>query len=134
MSSYQIMGLNHSIKNLIFLSPMRFKKHYKDRLVNSIYFDTDELMFYKGYVHLINGTKEQKNIELIFPSGESRKANIHPGKSRTFFVLNTGEGSITVNLDGQEIDKVGYVVVPNSPIAIVAMEDRAIFSIISIQR
>ncbi len=94
----------------------------------------DELMFYKGYVHLINGTKEQKNIELIFPSGESRKANIHPGKSRTFLVLNTGEGSITVNLDGQFIDQVGYVVFLNSPIAIVAMEDRAIFTFISIQR
>ena len=48
----------HLIKNLVFLSPMRFKKQYKDRIVNSLYFDTDELKFYKTNIEGLNIRKK----------------------------------------------------------------------------
>ncbi len=92
----------------------------------------DEVMLYKGYFHVVNGTEKYKTIELTFPSGESRKANIHPGKKSSFIVPNTGEGSIAVKSDGQEIDKIGYVTSFNPPIVIVVMEDKALFSLMSI--
>lgn len=92
----------------------------------------DELILYQGYFHVINGTENQKTIELIFPSGESKSADIHPGNLNTFVVSNTGEGSIAVKSDGQKIGKVGYVTTFNSPIVIVVMEDKALFSLISL--
>lgn len=92
----------------------------------------DELMVYRGYFYLINGTENQKTIELTFPSGESRNANLHPEQLETFVVSNTGEGSISVKSDGEELEKVGYVTSFNSPIVIVVTDDQVVFSLLSI--
>ncbi|WP_107667369.1 hypothetical protein [Cyanothece sp. BG0011] len=87
----------------------------------------DDLKFYNGYCHVINGTEEDKIIELTFPSGESTKANIQPRNLTTFAVSNTGEGSIAVKSDGQEIGNVGYVTSFNPPIIIVVMDNKIVF-------
>ncbi|MGK7939808.1 MAG: hypothetical protein AB4062_06590 [Crocosphaera sp.] len=92
----------------------------------------DELMLYKGYFHVINGTDNNKTIELTFPSGESKNANINPGNLNTFVVFNTGEGSISIKSDGQDLGNVGYITTFNPPIVIVVMDDKVIFSYISL--
>ncbi|EAZ92056.1 hypothetical protein [Crocosphaera chwakensis] len=91
----------------------------------------DELILYKGYFHVINGTENQKKIELTFPSGESTNVNISSENMNTFVVSNTGEGSIAVKSDNQDLANVGYVSSFNPPIIIVIMDNKVVFQYIT---
>ena len=82
----------------------------------------------KGYFHVVNHSSTAHDISLRFPSGKTKAFSMKPGSSQDFRVNDTGEGSITINVDGNDRDQVGYVTSINHMVVLVIGEERSSFS------
>ena len=88
----------------------------------------DRHFLMEGSFHVVNHSGTAHNISLRFPSGKTKAFSMDPGSSQDFRVNDTGEGSITVNVDGSDRDQVGYVTSFNNMIVLVIGEERSRFS------
>ena len=69
----------------------------------------DELFLGEGTFHIVNATSVPMEVELEFPSGERRAGLVAAESALDVRVLDTGEGSVSVSVDGVERGRVGYV-------------------------
>ena len=88
----------------------------------------DRYFFMEGSFHVVNHSSAAHNISLRFPSGKTKAFSMKPGSSQDFRINDTGEGSITVNVDGSDRDQVGYVTSSNNMIVLVIGDDHSGFS------
>ena len=88
----------------------------------------DRHFMMEGSFHVVNHSKASHNISLRFPSGKTKALAMAPGSSQDFRLYDTGEGSITVNVNGSDRDQVGYVSSLNSMIVLVIGEKHTGFS------
>jgi len=83
----------------------------------------DEFQMDEGLFHVVNADATSRTIELVFPSGESRKAVVEAGQAVDFEVKDTGEGAVTVTRDGEVVGVVGYVTSHNDFSVVVVQVD-----------
>lgn len=88
----------------------------------------DDAFMMNGHIHVISRLSGDHSVTLEFPSGEKRELNLKESGSTDLEVLNTGEGSISVFVDGELIDQVGYVTSMNNPIVLCVSEEAVGFS------
>ena len=81
-----------------------------------------------GTFHVVSHCTEAHEILLKFPSGKTKEFKLEPGAVTDFRLMKTGEGSITVSLDGEFRDAVGYVTSMNSIVVLVIGEETTGFS------
>jgi len=88
----------------------------------------DRIYMLEGYFMVVNMTPEDHDVRVRFPSGRSHEGRISSRGSHTFRVRNTGEGGVSVFLDGTEIthkeNGCGYVTGINSPKVLVVQSDK----------
>lgn len=88
----------------------------------------DKHFMMEGYFHVISNAKKDHNIVLQFPSGKEKSFLLKKGTSIDFKLRGTGEGSISIFIDGKIRDKVGYVTSMNSAIVLVINDTATHFS------
>ncbi len=88
----------------------------------------DRLFMMEGHFHIMSNAKLDHRIDLHFPSGKNLNFILKKGGSVNFKLPETGEGAITVSIDGVERDHVGYVSSRNSIVVLVIGEEQTEFS------
>ncbi|MDC0368512.1 hypothetical protein OAN13_02345 [Opitutales bacterium] len=88
----------------------------------------DQHFMMEGYFHVVSNAKQDHEIGLKFPSGKQMDFTLKKGSSVDFKLSNTGEGSITVAIDGTVRDQVGYVTSMNSIVVLVIGDEETEFS------
>lgn len=82
----------------------------------------------EGHFHIMSNAKLDHKVGLNFPSGKHLIFNLKKGGSVDFKLPDTGEGSITISIDGVVRDHVGYVTSMNSIVVLVIGEEQTEFS------
>ena len=82
----------------------------------------------EGAFHVVSHSSTAHEVLLRFPSGKTKKFKLGPGAATDFRLMETGEGSITVSLNGESRDRVGYVTSMNSIVVLVIGEETTGFS------
>ena len=90
----------------------------------------DEHFMMEGRFHIVSSASRDHKVTLIFPSGKQTDFNLEKGSYFDFKLVDTGEGSITILIDGLEREKVGYVTSMNSIIVLVIGDEQSNFSYI----
>lgn len=88
----------------------------------------DRSFMMEGHFHIVGNAKLDHHVDLHFPSGKHMSFNLKKGGSVDFKLPDTGEGSITVSIDGVVRDHVGYVTSMNGIVILVIGEEQTIFS------
>ena len=88
----------------------------------------DEIMLDEGVFHVVNAGAVPRSIELTFPSGERRRSEFKAGQAVEFQVASTGEGAVSVMVDGDLMGLSGYVTSHNSLSVLVVQSDGVLFS------
>lgn len=88
----------------------------------------DRHFMMEGTFHVVNHSSKAHQILLTFPSGTTKRFRLGPGAVTDFKLTETGEGSITVSLDGEFRDAAGYVTSMNSIVVLVIGEETTGFS------
>ena len=94
----------------------------------------DQHFMMDGYFHVVSNAKQDCEIGLRFPSGKQVDFILKKGRSFDFKLSNTGEGSISVAIDGTARDQVGYVTTMNSMVVLVIGDEETNFSQVSPSR
>ena len=87
----------------------------------------DKHFMMEGNFHVVSCADREHMVSLAFPSGQKKNFNLKKGGFADFKLLGTGEGSITVSIDGKPRDRVGYVPI-NGIVILVIDEERTVFS------
>lgn len=85
----------------------------------------DQLFMMSGRFHIINNSKSDNEIKLVFPNQTQASFRLKPMGVIDIQNDNTGEGSITVFVNNQKIDTVGYVTTQNA-LSILSICDREV--------
>ena len=88
----------------------------------------DRHLMIEGAFHVVSHSTKAHEVLLKFPSGETKEFSLNPGAVTDFRLMETGEGSITVSLDGKPRDAVGYVTSINGMIVLVIGDETTGFS------
>jgi hypothetical protein len=88
----------------------------------------DEIFMMEGRFHVISLADKDHDVVLDFPSGKRVELELAKGATTDFQLLNTGEGSITITVDGKKRDEVGYVTSINGTIVLTIAADDTGFS------
>lgn len=88
----------------------------------------DKHFMMEGYFHIVSNAQQDYEVGLKFPSGEQIQFDLKAGSSFGFRQLDTGEGDVTVFIDGEIRDQVGYVTSMNNIVVLVIGEQRTEFS------
>ena len=88
----------------------------------------DSVFYLHGRVHIVNTLSTKPDVSLTFPSGEIFELKFDKAHSKNIYVGNTGEGSISVVVDGEKIKCDSYVTSVNGLIVITITNEEAIFS------
>jgi hypothetical protein len=88
----------------------------------------DQHFMMDGCFHVVSNAKQDCEIGLRFPSGKQVDFTLEKGSSVDFKVYNTGEGGISVSVDGKARDLVGYVTSMNSMVVLVIDDEKTNFS------
>ena len=88
----------------------------------------DRHFMMEGAFHVVSHSSKAHEILLKFPSGKTKEFKLEAGAVTDFRLMETGEGSIMVSLDGEFRDLVGYVTSMNSMIVLVIGEETTGFS------
>ncbi|MCC5661521.1 hypothetical protein LC608_32150 [Nostoc sp. XA010] len=89
-------------------------------------YDKDFMM--NGYFHVVSNANQDHEVVLGFPSQKLQKFSLKKGGSFDFKLDDTGEGSISVSIDGKVRDKIGYVTSMNNTVVLVVGDERTEFS------
>ncbi len=87
----------------------------------------DKLFMMEGRFHIVNGTDEPHKVTLQLPNGSSMDLALELG-SIDVNVPQTGEGSLSINVDDQPARKVGYVTSRNGIVVLFIEEETIGFS------
>jgi hypothetical protein len=87
----------------------------------------DKHFMMEGHFHIVSNAKLDHKVDLNFPSGKHLGFNLKKGGSFDFKLPDTGEGSITISIDGMVRDHVGYVTSMNSIVVLVIGEEQTEF-------
>lgn len=88
----------------------------------------DKKFLMEGHFHVTNHSDKNVDVGLQFPSGAKFDCELQGSGSTDFRFHNTGEGSVTVLVNGKVVDSVGYVTSMNSIVVFSVSETRVIFS------
>ena len=88
----------------------------------------DKHFMMEGHFHIMSTASRDHDVVLKFPSGERAGFNLKKNRSLNFKQTNTGEGSITVTIDGKDRDKIGYVSSMNNIVIIAIGDNQTRFS------
>ena len=88
----------------------------------------DKHFMMEGHFHIVSRADQDHEVVLKFPSGKQVDFNLKKNGSVDFVITDTGEGSITVIVDGRVRDQVGYVTSMNSIVVLIIDEDHTGFS------
>jgi len=93
-----------------------------------------ELSYPEGQVHVVNSLEKDLSVSITFPSGENEQFEIKSESQHNFKVRSTGEGSIKVKINHQDIPCDSYVTSMNPLIVLTLKEDKALFTIHTLQK
>ena len=79
----------------------------------------DKIFMMEGHFHVMSTAKQDHDVVLEFPSGKEVSFNLKKSGLFDFKQSDTGEGSITVSIDGEVRDQVGYVTSMNGIVVLV---------------
>lgn len=82
----------------------------------------DKQFMTNGHFHVISTAKKEHNVVIMFPSGVQKSFILKKDHIFDFKEPNTGEGSITVSIDGVIRDQLGYVTYMN-PMTILVIDE-----------
>lgn len=88
----------------------------------------DQHFMLEGYYHVVGSSKKDQKIILGFPSGQKVKFELKKQGVFDFKLKETGEGSISVSVNGAMREKVGYVTSMNSMIVLVIGDKEVSFT------
>lgn len=88
----------------------------------------DKHFMMNGYFHVVSNANQDHEVILEFPSQKQMNFSLKKGGSFNFKLDDTGEGSITVSIDGKVRDKIGYVTSMNNIVLLVVGNERTEFS------
>jgi hypothetical protein len=88
----------------------------------------DKHFMMNGYFHVVSNANQDHEVILEFPSQKEMNFSLKKGSSFNFKLDDTGEGSITVSIDGKVRDKIGYVTSMNNIVLLVVGNERTEFS------
>lgn len=88
----------------------------------------DKHFVMNGYFHVVSNANQDHEVILEFPSQKEMNFSLKKGGSFNFKLDDTGEGSITVSIDGKVRDKIGYVTSMNNIVLLVVGNERTEFS------
>lgn len=91
----------------------------------------DELFMHEGVFHVVNLSNQTLDVTLEFPSGHQENMSLRANGSTDFVLHNTGEGSISVTVDQNKLEDIGYVTSMNSITVLTISPKEAMFSQIS---
>ena len=94
-------------------------------LIRGVY---DRHFMMEGAFHVVSHSSKAHEILLKFPSGKTKEFKLGPGAVTDFRLMETGEGAITVSLDGAFRDTVGYVTSINDIVVLVIGDETTGFS------
>jgi hypothetical protein len=92
----------------------------------------DRLFILEGQVVVVNATTEDHTIGLAFPSGEKIDIDLKAGASARSMIGKTGEGSLSLTIDGSRRSEEGYLTSMNGMTILTINDDRVIFSQVSL--
>lgn len=81
---------------------------------------------------VVNATTEDHTIGLAFPSGEKIDIDLKAGASARTMIGKTGEGSLSLTIDGSRRSEEGYLTSMNGMTILTINDDRVIFSQVSL--
>ncbi len=88
----------------------------------------DRMFMLEGVFLVTNAGGSDIQVELTFPSGESREFQLVKGASRTFVLSDTGEGGIGVRVGNSPVATTGYVTSINDMCVIAVGDSTVSFS------
>lgn len=88
----------------------------------------DELFMLEGVFHVVNLSNQNLDVTLEFPSGHQENMSLRANSSTDFVLHNTGEGSISVTVDQNKLEAVGYVTSMNNITVLAISPKEAMFS------
>ncbi|MCP4848050.1 MAG: hypothetical protein GY899_08910 [Verrucomicrobiaceae bacterium] len=88
----------------------------------------DHHFMMEGAFHVVSHSAKAQEVLLKFPSGKTKAFNLKPGASTDFRLMETGEGSIAVSLNGKPRATVGYVTTMNGIVVLVIGDKTTSFS------
>jgi hypothetical protein len=88
----------------------------------------DQHFMMEGHFHIVSNAQQDHDITITFPSEERIHFTLRKGGSFDFRQLNTGEGSVTISIDGKRRDHVGYVTSMNGIVVLVIGDTQTQFS------
>lgn len=91
----------------------------------------DKFFMLRGNFHVISTAEKDHKVTLTFPSQQQVTFSLKKEGFFDFRKRDTGEGAITVSIDGKAIEKVGYVTsIGSAVVLVIDDEETAAFSII----
>lgn len=81
-----------------------------------------------GQIHVVNSLSQDQQVIIGFPSGHQERFEIKSEGSYTFKQIATGEGSLKVTLNGQEIPCDSYVTSINPLMILTLRADKALLT------
>ncbi|MEH2256972.1 hypothetical protein [Nostoc sp.] len=88
----------------------------------------DKHFMMDGYFHVVSNANQDHEVILGFPSQKQINFSLKKGGSLDFKLDDTGEGSITVSIDGKVRDQIGYVTSMNNIMLLVVGDEQTEFS------
>ncbi|GAA4355824.1 hypothetical protein [Kangiella marina] len=90
--------------------------------------EIDKQFMMEGHFHIVSTASQNFDVVLKFPSGEYESFDLKSGGTYRFKQTDTGEGSITVVINGVGREQVGYVTSLNSIIVLTVGDNETGFS------
>ena len=90
--------------------------------------EIDKQFMMEGHFHIVSTASQNFDVVLKFPSGEYERFDLKSGGTYSFKQTETGEGSITIVINGADREQVGYVTSLNSIVVLTVSDNKTSFS------
>ena len=88
----------------------------------------DEVFMNNNQFHVVNNSSVSADIKVQFPSGEEQSFKLEVGASSNFHVANTGEGGVSVFVNGKPRHPDSYVTSMNPPTVLIVNNETTLYS------